>query len=64
MERVHDAVDYFLRETHTPPVDFGSDRTKVDDGLGLEEGGSGLGLDEDDLRFTEKRFVQPVECAT
>ena len=47
MERVHDAVDYFLRETHASPVNFGCDRTKIDDS-------GGLGLDEDDFWFAEE----------
>ena len=53
MERAHDTVDYFLRETHTPPVDIGCDRTEIDGGLWFGEGSSGLGLDDDNFWFAE-----------
>lgn len=53
LERARDTVDYFLRETHTPPVDIGCDRTEIGGGLGFGEGSSGLGLDNDNLWFAK-----------
>ena len=41
LEHIHNEVDYFLVETHAPPVDFGCDRTKIDYLGGLRFDGFG-----------------------
>jgi hypothetical protein len=50
-EHIHNALNYFLRETHTPPVDFGGDCTEIDGGLGF-----------DDLWLAEVRFTPSTKC--
>ena len=47
LEHIHDVFDYFLGETHTPPVDFGRDLTKV--------GGTRL-------KLGEERSIPSTEC--
>lgn len=63
MEYVHDAVDYFLGETHASPVNSGCDLTKIDEGKGFGGSDGGLGLDEDDFWFSEERFTPLAKCA-
>lgn len=51
LERVHNAVDHFLKEIHAPSVNFGSNQAEVKDGSRFDE-------------FAEQRFTPRTECVT
>ena len=57
LEHAHDSFDYFLGEAHASSMETDSNLTKIDDGLGLDDGSS---FDE----FVRRRFAPRMERVT